>query len=99
MVSYYNNETNEFLEINEVPAETNKTSFDAVYEYHWTLSDILNPLFDTGLKLVKILEESAEKELYEENIFTEDDSNLDYLDWHINPKKGLPSWLTLLAKK
>jgi len=45
------------------------------------------------------LEESAEKELYEENIFTEDDSNLDYLDWHINPKKGLPSWLTLLAKK
>jgi SAM-dependent methyltransferase len=69
------------------------------YEFNWTVSDILNPLLESGLSLRRIAESSAR-----DSRFWQDDSYLpgtagDLLDWRHNPRAGLPVWLTLAAQR
>lgn len=70
------------------------------YEFHWTLSDIINSLLRSGLILRRMAETPAEDSRFWQGGPSyghgSDDS---LLDWRNNPRAGLPVWLTLAAQK
>ena len=69
------------------------------YEFNWTLADLLNPLAQAGLTLKKVLESAADEPGFWK--VTGDESRVDesLLDWRVNPRAGLPAWLTVAASK
>ena len=70
-----------------------------VYEFHWTLGDLLNALLRSGLALRKLAESPARDSRFwqDHSYLPGDDASL--LDWHSNPGAGLPVWLTVAAQK
>lgn len=77
----------------------NDGSTGPTYEFNWTLSDILNPLLESGLILRRIVEEPAQDSRFWQDhsyVSATDDS---LLDWKSNPRAGLPVWMTLAAEK
>ncbi|MDP6360175.1 MAG: class I SAM-dependent methyltransferase [Planctomycetota bacterium] len=69
------------------------------YEFNWTLSDIVNPLLESGLVLRRIAEApSQDSRFWQDHSYVPgtDDS---LLDWKSNPRAGLPVWMTLAAEK
>ena len=68
-------------------------------EYNWTLSDLLNPLLDAGLQLVRIAESPPSDCRHWEGYSYEPGSDPSLLDWRRNPRAGLPVWLTVAAAK
>ena len=69
------------------------------YEFNWTLADLLNPLADAGLLLKKIIESPAKDARFWEGHSYEPGTNSALMDWHNNPRAGLPVWLTVCAQK
>ena len=69
------------------------------YEFHWRLSDLLNPLLNAGLTVCQIAESPAnDARFWEGHAYTAGrDPGL--LDWRNNPRAGLPVWLTVAAHK
>ena len=69
------------------------------FNFHWTISDLLNAMIESGLELKYI-----EEELDTDPVFWHDPADLKVsdtnpTDWQQNPRVGLPVWLTLVAQK
>jgi ubiquinone/menaquinone biosynthesis C-methylase UbiE len=69
------------------------------YEYHWRLSDLLNPLLEAGLLLRRLSESPASDSRFWEGYSYAPGMDADLLDWQVNPRAGLPAWLTVAAQK
>jgi SAM-dependent methyltransferase len=72
---------------------------EQTYEFHWTLSDIVNPLLRSGLILRRIAETPARDSRFWQGHSYEPGTDDTLLDWRTNPRAGLPTWLTLAAQK
>ena len=68
------------------------------YEFNWTIADLLNPMAEAGLQLVRLAESPAGDTRYWEGP-TDGDADAALLDWRANPRAGLPVWLTVAARK
>jgi len=92
------------------PLEMEKTYFETgpfksdeptgpIYEFHWTLSDLINPLLESGLALRKIVETPAKDSRFWQDFSYLPGTDASLLDWRNNPRAGLPVWLTVAAEK
>ena len=70
-----------------------------VYEFHWTVSDIVNALLAAGLALRKGAENAARDSRFWENYSYLPGTDATLLDWRSNPRAGLAVWLTVVAEK
>jgi hypothetical protein len=70
-----------------------------VYNFHWTVSDIINALLESGLVLRRILEDAAHYPRFWTGVSCGHGGDENLLDWHKNPRAGLPAWLTVAAQK
>jgi SAM-dependent methyltransferase len=91
------------LEMEKPYSHTGPFEYDesgrTVYEFNWTLGDILNPLLGSGLALKKVAESGARDSRFWEGASYQPGTDEDLLDWRHNPRAGLPVWLTLAAQK
>jgi SAM-dependent methyltransferase len=69
------------------------------YEYHWTLSDLLNSMAEAGLILRQIAESPPRDSRFWQDHSYLPGSDERLLDWKKNPRAGLPTWLTAAAQK
>jgi len=69
------------------------------YEFHWMLSDIINSLVKNGLIICRIAETAARYSNYWAGRYYGYDKDQSLLDWHSNPRAGLPVWLTVASQK
>lgn len=69
------------------------------YQFHWRISDLINPLLNAGLILRQIAESPARDSRFWEGISYLPGADLRLLDWQVNPRAGLPVWLTVAAQK
>jgi ubiquinone/menaquinone biosynthesis C-methylase UbiE len=74
-------------------------SGQSVYNYHWTVADILNSLVESGLALKRISEDAAKYSDFwtGKSLRRNDDPAL--LDWQNNPRAALPVWLSVASIK
>ena len=68
------------------------------FEFNWRLSDLLNPLLDSGLVIRRLAETQAKARFWQDFSY-EPSGDERLLDWHNNPRSGLPAWLTVAAQK
>ena len=74
-------------------------STGTTYEFNWTISDIVNPLLESGMMLRRIVETPAsDSRFWQDGSYLPGTDN-SLLDWRSNPRAGLPVWLTLAAEK
>lgn len=69
------------------------------YEFHWRLSDLINPLLDAGLVLRQLAESPAKEARFWEGSAYTPGLDASLLDWQNNPRAGLPVWLSVAAQK
>ena len=69
------------------------------YQFHWRISDLINPLLDAGLVLRQMIESPAKDARFWTGISYLPGSDESLLDWRNNPRAGLPVWLTVAAQK
>ena len=69
------------------------------YEFHWRLSDLIIPLLTAGLVLRQLAETPAKDARFWEGYAYTPGEDEQLLDWHHNPRAGLPAWLTIAAQK
>lgn len=81
------------------PFEEHGENEEVSYECHWRLSDLLNPLLDAGLVLRQIAESPAQDARFWEGHAYTPGHDQSLLDWRVNPRAGLPVWLTVTAQK
>ncbi|MHB8103913.1 MAG: class I SAM-dependent methyltransferase [Dehalococcoidales bacterium] len=74
-------------------------SSGTVYNFHWTLSDIINSLLKSGLIICRIEETTAKDPRFWTGFSYGHGTDNSLLDWRINPRAGLPAWLTIIAQK
>ena len=74
-------------------------SGQTVYEFHWTLQDILNALVEAGLTLRRVVESPAAGSRFWQDFSYLPGTDESLLDWRKNPRAGLPVWLTVAAEK
>ncbi len=72
---------------------------ETCYEFHWRLSDLLNPLLNAGLTVCQIAESPANDARFWEGYAYTAGREPGLLDWRNNPRAGLPVWLTVAARK
>jgi SAM-dependent methyltransferase len=70
-----------------------------LYNYYWTMSDILNTLVESGLILRRISEDASPYPSFWSGVSLRHGGDPTLLDWHNNPRAGLPAWLTVAAQK
>jgi SAM-dependent methyltransferase len=68
------------------------------FEFNWRLSDLLNPLLESGLVIRKLAETPAKARFWQDFSY-EPGGEERLLDWRDNPRAGLPAWLTVAAQK
>ena len=71
----------------------------ANYQFHWRISDLINPLLGSGLILRQLAESPAKEARFWEGISYTPGADPGLLDWRNNPRAGLPVWLTVAAQK
>ena len=69
------------------------------YNFHWTVSDLLNAIITSGLELLYIHEERAKEPDFWNTASKQATNDLDPTNWQHNPRAGLPTWITLIASK
>lgn len=69
------------------------------YEFHWQMHDLINPLLDSGLVLRQLAETQAKNARFWKGPAYTPEEDEQLLDWHHNPRAGLPAWLTVAAQK
>ena len=69
------------------------------YQFHWRLSDLLNPLLEAGRVLRRLAESPARDAHFWESAAYTPGEDPDLLDWQKNPRAGLPAWLTVAAQR
>lgn len=62
------------------------------YEFHLRLSDLLNPLLESGLLLRQMAESMAKEARFWEGHSYEAGKDSRLLDWQANPRAALPAW-------
>ena len=72
---------------------------EPVYEFNWTLGDLLNPLLGSGLALRRVSESPARDSRFWEDSSYLPGTDASFLDWRANPRAGLPVWLSVAAQK
>ena len=77
----------------------NRDSKGPTYEFNWTLSDIIDPLLQSGLVLRRIVESPAKDSRFWQDFSYQAGTDESLLDWRDNPRSGLPVWLTLAAER
>jgi ubiquinone/menaquinone biosynthesis C-methylase UbiE len=70
-----------------------------IYNYHWMLSDIVNALIKSDLIIKRIEETSAKDSRFWQGPSYGRGTDDSLLNWHKNPRAGLPTWLTVVAQK
>jgi SAM-dependent methyltransferase len=70
-----------------------------VYEFHWTLQDILNALAEADLSLCQMAESPAADARFWQDYSYLPGTDQRLLNWRRNPRAGLPVWLTVAAEK
>ncbi len=70
-----------------------------VFNFHWTISDLLNAIIKSGLELQYIEEELDTNPAFWHDPVDQKVSDTNPTDWQQNPRVGLPAWLTLVAQK
>jgi SAM-dependent methyltransferase len=78
---------------------THEESGVTIYNYHWTVSNIINSLIESGLNLCRIFEDTAEYPRFWSGYSHGHGGSPDLLNWEKNPRAGLPAWLTVAALK
>jgi SAM-dependent methyltransferase len=92
------------------PIEMEKPYFDAgpfveeepggkVFEFHWTIGDILGGLLRAGLELRALAESPASDSRFWQDHSYLPGTDASLLDWQSNPRAGLPVWLTVAAQR
>jgi ubiquinone/menaquinone biosynthesis C-methylase UbiE len=76
-----------------------KASNQKIYNYHWTLSDIVNALINNSLVIRRIEETQARDSRFWTGFSYGHGTDKSLLDWHKNPRAGLPAWLTVAVQK
>lgn len=74
-------------------------SGDEVYEFNWTLADILNPLSESGLIVRRVVESTAVNSRFWQGFSYGPGTNSSLMNWKNNPRAGLPAWLTIAAER
>ena len=69
------------------------------HRFHWTLADILNALVESGLDLRKVVESPPINSRAWEGASYGPGTDESLQDWTVNPRAGLPHWLTVSAVK
>jgi SAM-dependent methyltransferase len=69
------------------------------YRFHWTVSDLVNALAASGLVLQRILETPARDDCFWRGPSYLPGNDATLMDWHTNPRAGLPVWLALAGTK
>ena len=85
-----------YFQTGPIPSEEHGQT---TYEFHWTLSDIINSLLGGGLVLHRIIETTAQDSRFWQGVSYGKGSDDSLLDWHNNPRAGLPNWLTVVTQK
>lgn len=70
-----------------------------VFNFHWTLSDIINSLIKSGLVIRRVMETTAHDSRFWTGFSYGHGTDDSLLDWHTNPRAGLPAWLTVATQK
>lgn len=70
-----------------------------IYNYHWIISDIVNALVKSGLVIRRIEETLAKDSRFWTGFSYGHGTDDSLLDWHKNPRAGLPAWLTVAVQK
>lgn len=68
-------------------------------QFHWRLSDLLNPLLEAGLVLRQIAESPPDDPRFWEGFAYAPGEDQGLMDWRNNPRAGLPAWLSVAAQK
>ena len=91
------------LELEKPYAATGPFEFEGYgqinYQFHWRVSDLINPLLEAGLILRQTAESPAKDARFWEGISYMAGVDKHLLDWRNNPRSGLPAWLTVAAQK
>ncbi len=74
-------------------------SGDEVYEFNWTLADILNPLSESGLIVRRVVESTAVNSRFWQGFSYGPGTDSSLMNWKNNPRAGLPAWLTIAAER
>ncbi len=82
-----------------VPRRTQSDDGTQAFERHWTVSDIVNAVAGSGLTIIEILERPASSPSFWKGPSYEVSQEISLLDWHVNPRAGLPVWLTTVSRK
>jgi SAM-dependent methyltransferase len=61
------------------------------YQFHWRVSDLINPLLKAGLVLRQLAESPARDARFWEGMAYTPSVDQSLLDWRINPRAGLPT--------
>jgi SAM-dependent methyltransferase len=69
------------------------------YQFHWRISDLINPLLESGLVLRQVAESPARDARFWEDHSYLPGADEHLLDWRNNPRAGLPTWLSVAAQK
>ncbi len=69
------------------------------YEFNWRLGDLINPLLEAGLILRRLAESPAKDARFWEGYSYNPGADQSLQDWRVNPRAGLPVWLTIAAQK
>jgi SAM-dependent methyltransferase len=69
------------------------------YEFHWTMGHIVNAVLASGLRLCSIRESLSEYPQFWKGASLRGPADERLLDWQVNPRAGLPVWLTVVAQK
>jgi ubiquinone/menaquinone biosynthesis C-methylase UbiE len=72
---------------------------DKNYQFHWQLSDLVNPILTSKLVLRRLCESEAKDTRFWEGYAYTPGEDETLLDWQNNPRAGLPAWLTVAAQK
>jgi len=69
------------------------------YEFHHTMADLVNAIADAGLFIRKMVESPPSDSRFWQDFSYESGTDQRVMDWQINPRTGLPAWLTLVTQK
>jgi ubiquinone/menaquinone biosynthesis C-methylase UbiE len=69
------------------------------FQFNWRMSDLVNPLLNSGLLLRQVAESMARDARFWEGSSYSPAADSHLNDWRSNPRAGLPVWLSVAAQK
>jgi ubiquinone/menaquinone biosynthesis C-methylase UbiE len=76
----------------------NEDNYASFYNFHWTMSQLIVAMIESGLEIQYIKEDIADSQFWQPYDFQ--DSTISDADlWQKDSRAGLPAWLTLVGKR